>query len=105
MNKIRVFEVDHPGTQIAKMEKIEKIFGRPPEHVVYVPVDFESEDLGRKLLEKGYNKSQKTLFIMEGLVMYIPSKAVDETLVFISKNSGRAMQSYSITTLSLLLMG
>ena len=89
LSKIKVFEVDHPATQALKIGKIETIFGRIPEHVVYVPVDFESEELGQKLLEKGYNKSQKTLFIMEGLVMYIPPKAVDETLSFISKNSGK----------------
>ncbi|VVB69127.1 Leucine carboxyl methyltransferase [uncultured archaeon] len=88
LNKIRIFEVDHPDTQDVKIEKIKKIFGGLPEHVVYVPVDFESEDLGMKLLEKGYNKSQKTLFVMEGLVMYIPPKAVDETLSFIVRNSG-----------------
>ncbi len=86
---IKVFEVDHPATQSLKIEKIEKIFGRLPEHVVYVPVDFESEDLGQKLLEKGYCVSQKTLFVMEGLVMYIPPVSVDETLSFIAKNSGR----------------
>lgn len=88
LSKIKVFEVDHPGTQVEKIGKIEKIFGNLPEHVIYVPVDFESEDLGSKLLEKGYSKSQKTLFVMEGLVMYIPPKAVDGTLLFISKNSG-----------------
>ncbi|HSD56595.1 MAG TPA: class I SAM-dependent methyltransferase [Methanotrichaceae archaeon] len=87
--KVRAFEVDHPSTQEAKIEKIKKIFGALPDHVVYVPVDFESEDLGQKLLENGYDRSQKTLFVMEGLVMYIPPKAVDETLSFISKNSGK----------------
>lgn len=89
LNRIKVFEVDHPATQIIKIEKIGKIFGRLPEHVVYIPVDFESDDFGLKLLEKGYDKSQKTLFILEGLVMYIPPKAVDETLSFITKNSGK----------------
>lgn len=89
LNKIKVFEVDHPGTQGVKIEKVKKIFGRLPEHVVYVPVDFESEDMGQKLLENGYSESQKTLFVMEGLVMYIPPEAVDETLSFIVKNSGK----------------
>jgi methyltransferase (TIGR00027 family) len=73
---------------MTKIEKIEKIFGHLQDHVTYVPVDFESECLDRKLFEKGYDKSLRTLFIMEGLVMYIPQKAVDETLSFISKNSG-----------------
>lgn len=89
LNKIRVFEVDHPGTQNVKVDKIKKIFGRLPDYVTYVPVDFESDDMGQKLLENGYNRSQKTLFVLEGLVMYIPPEAVDETLSFIVKNSGK----------------
>lgn len=89
LSKIKVFEVDHPATQVIKQEKIKKIFGQLPEHVVYVPVDFEREDLGEKLLENGYDKSQKTLFVMEGLIMYIPAGAVDETLSFITGNSGK----------------
>lgn len=87
--KVKVFEVDHPGTQSLKKEKIEKIFGRLPDHVVYVPVDFETEGLGRKLIVNGYDKSKKTLFLLEGLVMYIPPKAVDETLSFIVNNSAK----------------
>lgn len=61
LNKIKVFEVDHPGTQGKKLEKIKSIFGQIPQHVAYVPVDFEREDLGKKLQENGYNRSQKTL--------------------------------------------
>ncbi len=92
MNKIRVFEVDHPVTQDIKIDKIKKIFGSLPEHVVYVPIDFESEDLGQNLLEKGYNKSKRTLFVLEGLVMYIPPEAVDETLSFIVNNSAKGSE-------------
>ena len=86
---VKIFEVDHPGTQSLKKEKIVKIFGRLPDHVVYVPVDFDMECIGQKLLENGYDTSKKTLFIMEGLVMYIPPRAVDETLSFIVNNSAK----------------
>jgi len=86
--KVKVFEVDHPNTQSVKIEKVKEIFGSLPEHVMYVPVDFESENLGERLLEKGYDRSLKTLFLMEGLIMYIPPEAVDETLSFTAKNSG-----------------
>jgi methyltransferase (TIGR00027 family) len=92
MNKIRVFEVDHPVTQGIKIDKIKKIFGSLPEHVVYVPIDFESEDLGQRLLEKGYDKSKRTLFVMEGLIMYIPPEAVDETLSFTVNNSAKGSE-------------
>ena len=87
--KVKVFEVDHPGTQSFKIEKIKEIFGSIPEHVVFVPVDFEKETFSEKLFSKGYNRSLKTLFIMEGLIMYITPKSVAETLFFIAENSGK----------------
>lgn len=88
LDKVRVFEVDHPGTQSVKMEKIKEIFGSLPDHVAYVSVDFGTEDFGQRLLEHGYEKSRKTVFIMEGLIYYLPPKVVDEMLSFIAKNSG-----------------
>lgn len=92
LKSIKVFEVDHPNTQSFKIKKIGEIFDYLPEHVTYVPVDFEKDTLGQKLLDNGYNSSKKTLFIMEGLVMYIPPKAVAKTLLFIVENSGKGSQ-------------
>jgi methyltransferase (TIGR00027 family) len=85
--KIKVFEVDHPDMQYVKIEKIKGIFGFLPGHVTYVPVDFEIDNFGKRLIEQGYNRSHKTFFILEGLVMYIPPEVVDETLSFIAENS------------------
>jgi len=85
--KVKVFEVDRPETQELKIKKIKEIFGSLPDHVVYVQVDFDIETLGQKLIDSGYDRSLKSLFIMEGLVMYIPPKAVDDTLAFIVENS------------------
>jgi len=87
LKRIRVFEVDHPGTQPHKVQKIREIFGGLQDHLTYVPVDFEVDDLGQKLVARGYSRSKRTLFVMEGLVMYLLPKAVDETLSFIVHNS------------------
>ena len=87
--KVKVFEVDHPDTQRVKMEKIKKIFDSLPEHVVYVPIDFENQKLDKRLFESGYNKSLKTLFIWEGVTLYLTAEAVDETLAFVTQNSGK----------------
>jgi len=87
--KVKVFEVDHPDTQSVKIEKVKEIFGFLPDHVIYVPVDFETENLGEQLIVHGFDRSLKTLFLMEGLTMYIPPEAVDETLFFIARNSGK----------------
>ena len=89
LKNIKVFEVDHPNTQSFKIQKIKEAFGSVHDHVVYVPVDFEKETFGQKLFEEGYTSSKKTLFIMEGLTMYIPPKAVADTLKFIVGNSGK----------------
>jgi methyltransferase (TIGR00027 family) len=87
--EVKVFEVDHPATQKVKIEKVSKALGSLPGHVVYVSVDFEKERLDKKLSESGYNKSLKTLFIWEGVTMYLTAEAVDETLAFVAGNSGK----------------
>lgn len=87
LKRIRVFEVDHPDTQEIKIEMIKEIFGRLSDHVVYVPVDLTTEDLSFKLLEKGYDKSKRTLFLMEGLLYYLSPSVVDEVLSSIARSS------------------
>jgi methyltransferase (TIGR00027 family) len=86
---VKVFEVDHPNTQSFKIQKVKEIFGSIPDHVVYVPIDFDTQKLDQRLFECGYGPSKKTLFIMEGLFMYIPPDAVDEILSFIVNNSAK----------------
>jgi methyltransferase (TIGR00027 family) len=86
---VRVFEVDHPDTQDRKKAKIRENFGELPRHIVYVPVDFESDDLARQLTRAGYQRSKKTLFVLEGVVYYITESAVRATLSYIARNSGR----------------
>jgi methyltransferase (TIGR00027 family) len=87
MKNIRVFEVDHPATQRVKVEKIREIFGSLPDSVTYVPVDLGVDDLGQRLLGTGYDRTRKTLFVMEGLLMYLAPAIVDGILSFIVHNS------------------
>jgi len=86
--KLTVFEVDHPKTQQVKKERIQSIFGDLPQHVNYVPVVFGVDSLADKMLETGYDTDLRTLFIVEGLLMYIPPPAVDGLLQFIAGSSG-----------------
>ena len=84
---IKVFEVDHPDTQTLKIEKVKRILGTLPDHVVYVSIDFSRETLDQKLSESGYERNLKTLFIWEGVTMYLTAEEVDETLAFVAENS------------------
>ncbi|MCC7550433.1 MAG: class I SAM-dependent methyltransferase [Methanobacterium sp.] len=86
--KVKVFEVDYPIIQKVKIEKIKEIFGSLPGHVVFINADVGSEELFKSLLEQGYNPSERTLFIMEGLIYYIPPEGVENLLSSIVQNSG-----------------
>ncbi|HEX2998527.1 MAG TPA: SAM-dependent methyltransferase [Anaerolineales bacterium] len=86
---MKVFEVDHPATQEDKLAKLKAIFGKIPEHVTYVPVDFNTQTLENRLLESGYEPKRKTLFIWQGVSMYLTSEAVDSTLAFVVNHSGK----------------
>jgi len=76
----RVFELDQPDTQRLKVQKISEIFGTLPCHVIYVPIDLATEDLTKKMERSGFSRTKKSLFMLEGLLMYIPPAAVDVLL-------------------------
>ncbi len=81
--RVKVFEVDHPATQADKLERLKKIFGQVPGYVSYVPIDFNTQTLEQRLSESGYATSLKTLFIWQGVTMYLTPEAVDSTLAFV----------------------
>jgi methyltransferase (TIGR00027 family) len=85
---VKTFEVDHPATQPDKLAKLRAIFGKVPEHVTYVPVDFNTQTLEGRLLESGNDPALKTLFIWQGVTMYLTDEAVDTTLEFVVNHSG-----------------
>jgi len=85
--RVRTFEVDHPATQADKLENVGHIFGMIPEHVTYVGVDFNTQTLGECLSAAGYDPSLATLFIWQGVSMYLSAEAVDATLDFVVNHS------------------
>ncbi len=84
----RVFEVDHPATQAAKMAKVKQIFGSLPGHITYVPIDFDHQRLDQRMAECGYAPDLKTLFIWEGVIYYLTRSGIDSTLEFMARQSG-----------------
>ena len=88
IEKTRVFEVDHPATQEVKVKRIKKVIVPLPAHVTFIPVDFNTQTLGDGLLANGYDEQGKTLFIWQGVSMYLTAEGVDRTLEFIADHSG-----------------
>ena len=88
IEKARVFEIDHPATQAVKLKRLKKVIDPLPDYVTFVPVDFNTQTLGERLLASGYNERGRTLFIWQGVTMYLTPEGVDSTLAFIANHSG-----------------
>ena len=84
----KVFELDVPITQNAKINQLRKRNIKIPSNIVFMPVDFNRENLEDKLSEAGFQKNKKSLFILEGLVMYLTVDAVCSTFNVIQNYSG-----------------
>ncbi len=84
---IPVFEVDHPATQKRKLDVIRQLENPSAEKITYVPVRFNSQDMGEQLYASGYRNDLRTLFIWEGVTYYISKPAVVKTLDFTVKHS------------------
>ena len=84
---VRVFELDLPQTQNYKKARVRDVFGGLPAHVTYTPIDFATQDLATVLKGAGYDTSKRTLFIWEGVTMYVPEPGIDATLRAIATNA------------------
>ena len=82
----RVFEVDRPATQALKKKRVNDVLGGPPPNLTYVALDFQHEDVRDALTRHGYEATQQTFFILEGVTMYVPEDALRATLRFVASH-------------------
>ena len=83
MEKIRVFEVDHPATLAAKQRRLGHMFPVMPSHVIFVAVDFTEHHLDEVMRAGGFDPTCRTLFLWEGVTNYLSTEAVDATFRFV----------------------
>ena len=76
---VRFFEVDHPATQEDKRRLVESS-GTPAGHISYVPLDLTAGDLASALVDAGHDPSAPSLFVCEGLLLYLTPLVVDRLL-------------------------
>ena len=79
----KVFELDIRTTQRPKLEILVRKRIPLPEELVFVSIDFNQQSLSEALLAAGYQEGQRSLFLWEGVTMYLAAEAVDRTLAFI----------------------
>ncbi len=72
-----VFELDSPHTQRAKIGQLAKRNVAANPNVRYLGIDFDRESIGERLAAEGLGKGGRTLFVIEGVTMYLTAGAVD----------------------------
>lgn len=85
IDTVRVFEVDHPAVLAWKKTCLKRMVGMLPPHVVFVPIDFDQQDLSEEMAAAGFRTGVKTFFILEGVTQYITAEAVDATFRYVSR--------------------
>ena len=82
---IAVFEVDHCATQQEKKKRLQVCIGRLPANIRYVAVDFERDNLGRKLIEAGFEAEIPAVVVWEGVISYLTESAVQGTFALLAQ--------------------
>jgi methyltransferase (TIGR00027 family)/uncharacterized protein (TIGR02246 family) len=83
LRDVRFIEVDAGPTQDYKKQRVREVLGELPAEVRYVPMDFTKDDLLTELTKAGYSRTERSLYIWEGVSMYLPEAAVTSTLHFL----------------------
>jgi methyltransferase (TIGR00027 family) len=87
MEQVKVFEVDLPAVQKDKKQKLQKRFGRLPDNVTFIPIDFDTQTLEAVFAGTAFDPSTKAVFVWEGVTQYISEESVRQTLSFVGKTA------------------
>ena len=85
--QVRFFEVDLPVMVKIKQKLVGMRLCSSPPSLRYVPIDFETQQLAREMERAGFKRDMKTVFLWEGVAMYLDAGAVSATLGYIAANS------------------
>jgi methyltransferase (TIGR00027 family) len=82
--QIRIYEVDHPATQEWKRRRLAEAQIALPPSLVFVPIDFEQDDVGEKLVAAGFQQNSPAFFTWLGVVPYLTQDSIGRTLDYMS---------------------
>jgi len=85
MDRLRVFEVDHPASQSWKQHRLGDLGIEILPNLVFAPVDFERQTLRNGLVSAGFDFARTAVFSWIGVTMYLTLDAIEATLGTISE--------------------
>ncbi len=83
-SKLKIYEIDHPGTQQRKQARLKSIGITKPNNLEYLPMDFEKRTVTDVLLGSSFEHTRPAFFSWLGTIPYLTRDAIFETLKAIS---------------------
>ena len=104
LSQLKIFEVDQPGPQKWKQNRLLELGYDHHKNLNFVPVDFESGDeLWEKLIQNGFELNKPAIVSSTGVSMYLTKEANLSTLKQMSKlKSGSIFSTTYMLPLNLL---
>ena len=84
-DRLTVFEVDQPATQLWKVERLAEAGIATPPNLRRVPVDFNEGALDEGLAAAGFRREAPAFFSWLGVMYYLPRESIFATLGYIAK--------------------
>jgi methyltransferase (TIGR00027 family) len=84
LRSAKIFEVDHPQTFATKREQLAQLLDREPANLTFVQIDFNRQSLEEVLRRPGFDPSQPSIFLWEGVTNYLTTEAVTAVLRFVA---------------------
>lgn len=87
---INCIEIDHPATQAHKLQALQETKGS---HLHFLSIDFSQQKITEVLTQdQGFDPQRKTLFICEGVMMYLSAENVDDIFDAIRQLTGHGSE-------------
>jgi len=97
-SKLHIYEIDQPDTLKWKQQRLNDLGYGMPDHLHFVPVDFETSSWWAKLLKAGFNVDEPAVVACTGVTLYLTREAIVSTLKQLAR-----LASGSTTAITLYL--
>lgn len=87
LEKLTVFEVDHPATQAHKRQRLLSMSPEPPDQLHFIAVDFSQENLAAALRSSAYDPQIPSFFSWLGVTYYLTREALFDTFQAIAASA------------------
>jgi methyltransferase (TIGR00027 family) len=79
-SKLQVYEIDQPGTQAWKQQRLIELGYGIPEWLHFVSVNFETSSWWEQLLKAGFDTGKPAVVVCTGVSLYLTKNAITATL-------------------------